>query len=69
MFSLKKFLVSVWFNSVCFVRKVGNQGYVLRKCIYWKVFEQMSIGKAYLHVFLMKMREIDAAGVVYLEPF
>ena len=50
MFSLKKFLVGkyvylVWF---VFVRVVGNQGYVSRECIHWKIFEQIGIGEAYL---------------------
>ena len=35
----------IWF---VFVRVVGNQGYVSRKCIHWKIFEQIGIGKAYL---------------------
>ena len=47
----------IWF---VFVSVVGNQGYVSRKCIHWKIFEQIGIGKAYLHVFLMTMREIDS---------
>ena len=51
MFSLAKCLVSVVFNLVCFVRVVGHQGYVSRTCIHWKIFEQIGIGKAYVHVF------------------
>ena len=31
------------------------------------MFEQISIGMAYLHVFLITMREIDTAAEVYLE--
>ena len=53
----------IWF---VFVRDVGSQGYVSRK---WKNFEQIGIDKAYLHVFLMTMREIDTATEVYLKPF
>ena len=34
-----------------------------------KIFEQTGIDKAYLHVFLMKMREIHTATEVYLKPF
>ena len=34
-----------------------------------KIFEQTGIDKAYLHVFLMTMREIDTATEVYLKPF
>ena len=51
------------------MRDVGSQGYVSRKCIHWKIFEQIGIGKAYLHVFLMTIGEIDTAAEVYLEPF
>ena len=39
---------SDWF---VFKRVVGNQGYVSRKYICLKIFEQISIGMAYLHVF------------------
>ena len=56
----------IWF---VFVRDVGSQGYVSRECIHWKIFEQIGIGKAYLHVFLITMREIDTAAEVHLEPF
>ena len=56
----------IWF---VFVRVVRNQGYVSRKCIHWKISEETDIGKAYLHVFLMTMREISTAAEVYLEPF
>ena len=48
---------------------LGNQGYVSRKYIHWKIFELIGIGKGYLHVFLMRMREIDTTAEVYLEPF
>ena len=39
--------------------------------ICWKIFEQIGIGIAYLHVFffLIKMHEIDTAAEMYLEPF
>ena len=39
------------------------------KCICWKIFEQIGIGMAYLHVFLITMYEIDTAAEMYLEPF
>ena len=51
------------------MRVVRNKGYVSRKYIHWKIFEHIGISKAYLHVFLMTMREIDTAAEVYLEPF
>ena len=31
------------------------------KCIRWKIFEQIGIGMAYLHVFLIAMHGIDRA--------
>ena len=46
-----------------FVRVVGNQGYVSRECIHWKIFEQIGIGEAYLEFFLMTMREVRYRGV------
>ena len=39
------------------------------KCFRWKIFEQIGIGMAYLHVFLITMHEIDTAAEVYLELF
>ena len=39
------------------------------KCICWKSFEQIGIGMAYLHIFLITMHEIETAAEVYLEPF
>ena len=39
------------------------------KCICWKFFEQIGIGMAYLHDFLIAMHEIDTAAEMYLEPF
>ena len=39
------------------------------KCFHWKIFEQIGIGMAYLHVFLITMHEIDTAAEVYLELF
>ena len=54
----------IWF---VFVRVVGNQGYVWRKCIHWKIFEQIGYGKTYLHVFLMTMHEIDRAAEVHFK--
>ena len=56
----------IWF---VLVRVVWNQGYVLRKCIRWKIIEQAGIGKACLQFFLMTMREIDTAADLDLEPF
>ena len=58
-----------WLLLFVFLRVVGNQGYASRKGIHWKIFEQIGIGKTYLHVFLMTMREIDRAAEVHLEPF
>ena len=59
-------MISNWF---VFLRVVGNQRYVLSKCIRWKIFEQIGIGMAYLHVFLITIHEIDVPSEVYLEPF
>ena len=39
------------------------------ECICWKIFEQIGIGMAYLHVFLTTMQETDTATNMYLEPF
>ena len=39
------------------------------KCVRWKIFEQIGIGMAYLHFFLIAMRGIDTAARVYVEPF
>ena len=39
------------------------------KCICWKIFEQIGIGMAYLHVFSITMHEIDTAAEVYIELF
>ena len=39
------------------------------ECICWKIFEQIGIGMAYLHTFLITMHEIDTAAEMYLEPF
>ena len=39
------------------------------KCIGWKIFEQIDIRMAYLHVFLIITLEIDIAADVYLELF
>ena len=38
-------------------------------CIYWKISEQIDIGVAYLHVFLITTHETDAAAEVHLERF
>ena len=51
LFSLKKFLISESiFRLVCFCESVESQGYVSRKCIHLKIFEQIGIGMASLHV-------------------
>ena len=64
MFNLKKFLVSKCdFKLLCFLRGAGNQRYVSRKCIHRKIFEQIGIGMAYLHVFF------NYGVEVYLKPF
>ena len=39
------------------------------ECVCWKIFEQIDIGMAYLHDFLIAMRGIDRAAGVYVEPF
>ena len=52
-----------------FVRVLENQGYVSCKCIHWRIFEQIGIGKAYLHAFWMTILEIDTATELCLEPF
>ena len=62
-------MISNWF---VFVRVLGNQRYVSRKCTDWyrfDWFEQVGIGMAYLRVFLITVHEIDTAAEVYLEPF
>ena len=51
----------IWF---VFVRVVGNQGHISRKCIHWKIFEEIGIGKAYLHVSLMTMQEAATRRVL-----
>ena len=37
--------------------------------VFAEIFEQISLGMAYLHVFLITMHEIDTAAEVYLTPF
>ena len=39
------------------------------ECICRKIFEQIGIGMAYLHCFLITMHETDTAAEMYLEPF
>ena len=39
------------------------------KCICRKIFEQIGISMAYLHVFLGTMYERDTGTEMYLEPF
>ena len=49
--------------------KKSKSGYVSRKCIPWKTFEQIGIDLVYLRIFLITIHEINAAAVVHLEPF
>ena len=49
----------MYFIWLVFVRVVGNHWYVSCKYIHWRIFEQIGIGKAYLHAFWMTIREID----------
>ena len=52
IFSITKPLVrNIYSNWCVFVRVVGNQGYISRKRICLKIFEQIRIDMAYLHVF------------------
>ena len=46
----------------------GNQKYVSRYGIRWKIFEQIGI-RMILTFFLITMLEINTAAEVYLEPF
>ena len=39
------------------------------KCVSWKIFEQIGIGMAYLHAFLIAIRGIDTAAGVHVKPF
>ena len=39
------------------------------ECICRKIFEQIGIGMAYLHCFLVTMHETDTAAEMYLELF
>ena len=50
-----------WF---VYVKVVGNQGHVSLKCIHWKIFEEICIGKAYLHVSLMAMQQAATRRVL-----
>ena len=72
MFSLKKFLVgNCIFKLACFCKSwvyVSYRGYVSRKVYLLKIFEQIGIGMAYLHI-LTTMHKIDTAAEIYLEPF
>ena len=45
-----------------------RQVYVSRKKICWKILEQIVIGIAYPHVFLITMHERETAVETYLEP-
>ena len=65
VFSLKKFLFPNLFVSM---RVVANQGYVLLKCIRWKIFEQIGICIAYFTFFIITLHEIVTAAEVDLEP-
>ena len=62
----------MYFEIIFFCVRVvrnQNQGYVSRKCVPWKIFEQIRIGMLYLHILLITMYETDTAAEVYLEPF
>ena len=61
----------MYFETDFFVRVVRNQnhGYVSRKCIPWKIFEQIGIDMLYLDIFLITMHEKDTTAEVLLEPF
>ena len=39
------------------------------KCFSWKIFEQISIDMAYLHIFLIALNKEDTAAEMYLELF
>ena len=70
MSSLKKFFVTECiFKLVCFCECCKESKYISRKCIGWKIFEQIGIGMTYPHDFLITMHEIGTATGVFLEPF
>ena len=54
--------MNVFSNLFVFMQAVGNQGYVSRKRIRCKIFEQIGIGMADLHVFFITMHEIHIAA-------
>ena len=60
----------MYFETKFFVRVVRNQNqrYVSRKCIPWKIMEQIEIDMIYFHIFLITIHEIDTAAEVHLEP-
>ena len=55
----------MWFQIGLFFWELSE----IRDMFHLSVFEQIGIGMAYLHVFLITMHEIDTAAEVYLEPF
>ena len=70
-FILKKFLVSEYiFKLACFCESCRELGIDMFhvKCFRLKIFEQIGIGMAYLHIFLITMHEINTAEV-YLKLF
>ena len=46
-----------------------HQGAFHIKCVWWKIFEQIGIGMAYLQAFLIAIRGIDTAAGVHVKPF
>ena len=68
----------MYFETELFVRVVRNQNqgihvsvfHVSRKCISWKILEEIGIDMLYLHIFFfIIMNEIDTAAEVHLQPF
>ena len=39
------------------------------KCFLFTLFEQIGIDMLSIHIFLIKMHEVDTTAEVYLEPF
>ena len=70
MFSLNNFLESECILKLFFfffgerVVRNQNQGYVSRKCIPRKIFEQIGIGMFDLYIFLITMDEIGVYAVM-----
>ena len=66
-------LVSEWnlkiifFVRVVFAEKSLNR--LVLKCFLFTLFEQIGIDMLSIHIFLIKMHEVDTTAEVYLEPF